>query len=868
MHSLVDMLPPISLWLAGAIAAAAVVMLLVMRRLFGPARTPARRRGLVVLRALVFVVLLAILANPVRVDESPGAVERAKVVYLLDASQSMALGGDRSRWEEGLDLIRRADELVPAQSQPERSIYRFGEGLAAVDGAGLGIGDWGLDRTQSPQSPISNPQSPIPSSVPGPTDADTQLAGALRGLVGRFGRSPPRAVVLFSDGQAREQPLVEEIARRYAALDVPIHTVPLGAADRHGDVAIVGLVAPVRVRKYSQQSVQVSVRSYGYDGRRTELTLSALPRDGQGVQRLLARLPITLTSGLQSFELPFQSGETPMRIQASIPPQPNEVSTANNTQTADVDVDRTKIRVLYLEGGDGGLEFRQRARYQVGGTSPNQTLRPNAADNVLSSPSYLPSAGQLPLPVALAEDPDIECNTLLVSGGAMRLMGSSATGAVPTTPAQLFAYDVLLVSDTPQSALEDSGLAWIDQWVADRGGGICMIGGPQSFAAGGWRGSPLEKMLPVALDAAAQDWEGGRSLVVFPAARQLAHPVWSIVSDEAANRRILADLPEFRGATRLGPAKPASTVLAVIGKGSGLGEWGLERAGPRQSPVPNPQPLIPVLLAGSYGKGRTMAMAVGLSSSWAAEWGATDQRSVPDNRYFAKFWRNVVYWLSENSSSGRRRLIATSDKIVYRPGETILLEAAAYDEAARETTECKVTLAVEPRSSSADTRSEYSPLRWPRELKRSGSDQGPHIAWSEELEMPRRAGRKGYALKLPITESASLVSQAPMIRLELSAFEGATLVDSTSLDIQVLDDPPELQNPLPNPRLLAAVAAASGGKVLTDADALSAMIRRLPNRVGPPRIEKTPLWSTAWLWGFLMATLTVEWLWRRRSGLA
>jgi uncharacterized membrane protein len=812
MQSLIDLIPPISLWLAGALAATVIALLLVMRRLFGPARAPARRRGLVALRALVLVLLLVILANPVRVDESPGPVERPKVVYLLDASRSMALGSERSRWEEGLELMRRADELVPPQSQPERSLYRFGEGLSAVESMEALTG-------RPDQGPAGSAKADSARPLPGPTDADTQLAGALRGLVGRFGRTPPRAVVLFSDGQAREQPLVEEIARRYAGLGVPIHAVPLGATDRKGDVAIVGMVAPVRVRKYSQQSVQVSVRSYGYDGRRTELILSALGRDG-GVERQLNRLPITLTSGLQSFHLAFQSGTAPMRIQAAIPLQPSEISTLNNSQTAEVDVDRTKIRVLYVEGGSPGYIIS----------------RDNSQGAV--------ARADLALSAALSEDPDIECNTLLVSGGSLRFLGSSATGAVPATPAQLFAYDVLLVSDAPQTALEDRGLAWIEQWVAERGAGLCMIGGPRSFASGGWRGSPLEKMLPVALDSADQDWEGGRRMTMLAAASQMAHPVWSIVSDPTYNRRILAALPEFSGASRLGPAKPASAVLAV----SSLG--------------PSEQGAAPVIAAGAYGKGRTVAVAASLSAPWATRWGESD------NRHFAKFWRNIVYWLSENSSSGRRRLIATSDKIVYRPGETILLEAAAYDEAASPTTGYKVTLTVEPRSSSADTHSEYSPLRWPRELKRSGSDQGPHVAWSEELEMPRRADQKGYALRLPITGSASVVSQAPLVRLELSALEGATLVDSTSLDVQVLDDPPELQNPMPNPKLLAGIAASSGGEVLADAPSLAAVIRRLPSRVGPPRVEKTPLWSTWWLWGFLMVTLTVEWFWRRRSGLA
>ena len=44
----------------------------------------------------------------------------------------------------------------------------------------------------------------------------------------------------------------------------------------------------------------------------------------------------------------------------------------------------------------------------------------------------------------------------------------------------------------------------VAQYVHDTGGGLVMIGGPQTFGAGGWEGSRLEKELPVTMEVPAQ----------------------------------------------------------------------------------------------------------------------------------------------------------------------------------------------------------------------------------------------------------------------------------------------------------------------------------------------------------------------------
>jgi hypothetical protein len=115
-----------------------------------------------------------------------------------------------------------------------------------------------------------------------------------------------------------------------------------------------------------------------------------------------------------------------------------------------------------------------------------------------------------------------------------------------------------------------------------------------------------------------------------------------------------------------------------------------------------------------------------------------------------------------------------------------------------------------------------------------------------------------------VTTSAS--SQA--IRLELTAYEDFTQVDSTSLDIQILHDPFEQQNPFPNHDLLRDVATSSGGKMLKSAEDLAGVLRRVPVNVGPPIEKRSPLWSNWWIIGLLLCLFTAEWCSRRSMGLA
>lgn len=805
----IDFLSPLALrWLVVFVAVGVVVCLLA-RRLVGPPAAIARRGGLVALRVLIVGGVLALLVNPVRVEESAGTIERPEVYYLLDTSQSMATRDKASRWEEAVQTIGAAAAAQNRGTAAARiSLFRFGERLAAIESEGAAADELG----------------PLLASVK-PDDADSRVVPALRQLSSRFGRSPPAAVVLFSDGRFRDADGIEAVAQHFARQKVPLHVVPVGQMARGGDIAVVAAVAPPRVRKFSTAEVQVFLRSFGYDGRRSEVRLESLGPDDEPTA-VLSRLPVTLRGGVQSVSLSFRSELEGGRMRISVAPEPDEVSGANNALPVEVGVDRTKIRVLYVEGSPEAMRpVRRGDRFEYRG--PHSDVQD-----------------------ALTADPDIECVTV-VARGLQRYrinaqQGLDTTRGFPDSVAELAAFDAILLSNVPREAFTDQELEWVEQWVSRRGGGLCMIGGENAFAAGGWGGSLLEQALPVSLRTGGATWLP-TPITVEPKIGDVPHPLWHLMADDRQNRAIVSAFPDFIGLNTALQTKPHLTTVLATAKT----DDGTER---------------PLLVAGQYGKGRTLAMAAATTAPWANEflvnWGSTDQPA------FSKFWRNAVYWLTENSSIGRRRLVLSADKRFYRPGETIALQAVAYDEGAARTTDYRIVAMIEPQSSLLDLDSPDSPVLWPGQLPRTSGEEGPCVAWGEEFELPRRPEQADYRLEMDVARMLASGKESQSLRVEVTAYEEDTQVDSTSVDLQILHDPFEQQNPFPDHPLLARLAAESGGQVLTTPDELADVLGDLDVKIGPPTLRKEPLWSRWPVLGMLLGLLTTEWLWRRSLGLA
>ena len=70
---------------------------------------------------------------------------------------------------------------------------------------------------------------------------------------------------------------------------------------------------------------------------------------------------------------------------------------------------------------------------------------------------------------------------------------------MPATAAEYRQYSVIILANVDAPALGEERLKILEQFVAD-GGGLVVLGGYWAFNRGGYKGSPLEAMLPVRFD--------------------------------------------------------------------------------------------------------------------------------------------------------------------------------------------------------------------------------------------------------------------------------------------------------------------------------------------------------------------------------
>lgn len=630
-----------------------------------------------------------------------------------------------------------------------------------------------------------------------PSDDATKLLEALDRLPSHFADRMPVGVVIFSDGRTTQTAGFEEIAAGYRRLGVPLHVYPVGDPVT-GDVAIENLTVPREAAAGTTVPVRVVVRSRGYAGQRAEVRIRLQSEPNRPP---LATLPITLRDDSQTHELRIEQRVAgPSQLLAEVPLLPGEAVAENNRVAFAIGARKQKVRVLYMEGTTQNNEYHW-------------------------------------VRDALVEDPNIECVAMLVNNqyAARQILYrlNDRRRGYPATREELFTYDVVICSDIARSAFTPQQIDWTVELVHKRGGGFAMVGGNTSFGAGYWDQTAWNNLIPVDMGGQANSAGRGTSWnfpfrVTVPKAAE-DHPIWRIVDDPAKNRQILARMPHFTGCNLVERLKPAALAL-------GYSDRPLPRVG-----------IMPVFSCETYGKGRTFAMAPDTTEDWGwhfeRNWGENG-----DNRYFRKFWRNVVLWLVENSAGANRRLRIETDKILYRPDEPIHVSARAYDDKLEETQRYRLIARLRPAGQSA-------PLQEALLSPRPGES-----AYQGDLTTPALS-------QLPLAPSGA--AAAPRrVPLDVFAYDGNRLAAQTTLDVQVLDDPIEYRDPSPDHTRLEQLARDSGGTILHSAEQLAGLLNTYQTAPGEVIVYKTSLWDHPALWLLLLALLTADWMLRRWWGLA
>jgi uncharacterized membrane protein len=637
-----------------------------------------------------------------------------------------------------------------------------------------------------------------------PDDDATQLLEALERLPSLFEEDVPQSVIVFSDGRATQSADLAEIAAAYRRLNIPIHVFPVGDPNASRDVAVQDVIAPRDALPGARVPIRVVLRSHGYDNQRAEVRIRTLADPGR---KPLASLGLTLKEGQQQQDLLIQHDPTAGKLVVEVPPLDGEATTENNAVPFQIGAARRKIRVIYMEG----------------------TIVPFDEYHWLRD--------------ALVEDPNIEClpivvNNQYIAQPTLHRVTDPSRG-YPTTHEELFTYDVIICSDINRTAFSQQQLDWTVELVAKRGGGFAMIGGVTSFGAGFWDQTVWNEMIPVDMSGEAsalgRGFLGGPFRVKVPPAAE-RHPIWRIVDDPVKNRRILNQMPPFIGTNFVERLKPAATALGYSDR-----------------PLSN-QGAMPIFSCEPFGRGRSFAMSTDTTVAWGSDF--ESQWGEPgDNRYFRKFWRNVIYWLAENSAGLDRRLRIETDKVVYHPGQPIKVRAHAFDDRLEETTRYRLVARLRP-----VTTGNPSSLPLPAVQEISLAARGADSVYTGELTTPALR-----SLPAAVADAGAPMRSAV---LEVSAYDQDQQLAQSLLDVQILDDPVEFQDPRPDAACLERLAQASGGRVLHDAKELAQLVSSYQTSPGEVVVHRSPLWDTPALWFVLVALLTLEWLLRRWWGLA
>ena len=75
-------------------------------------------------------------------------------------------------------------------------------------------------------------------------------------------------------------------------------------------------------------------------------------------------------------------------------------------------------------------------------------------------------------------------------------------------------YDAVILQNVPADAVSSRQQKMLARYVNDLGGGLIMIGGVDSFAAGGWTNSPVDRVLPVSCQIPSQTVLPSGALVI------------------------------------------------------------------------------------------------------------------------------------------------------------------------------------------------------------------------------------------------------------------------------------------------------------------------------------------------------------------
>lgn len=482
----------------------------------------------------------------------------SKLLLLIDASQSMSISDElnhQSRWEAVLRLlqsetIQSSLEQLQRDKKIEMVYYQGGADVAKFDPEGKADGE------------------------------RTNMGRWLNVLLKRHGTEPNlRGLVLLSDGADNDSQFsVIEEAKHWRGLHCPVQTFGLGspttAAKQHDIYFVPDKIfptpSPVPIK--SKLTVRGVVNAPGLEGGRVALRVLLNDKEVSPSPEWITLHKTADNEVSIVCDAPADPGE--YKVTLRIDPQPGEVSKLNNEISTYITATKEGISILWVEG-------KKR----------------------LESTFILKHA--------LSRDP------------RFRVYYAEKLNQAKPAPEQdrwfdfdKRRYDVIVLGDISPERLagDQPGMfAKLQELVRDRGTGLLMLGGYETFTRH-WQQHPeIARLLPVKMD---QEGQIPGPIKIRPTEAGFDHYIMRLADDPTENLRRWETLfTPLDGMTRLGTVRDTATVLAT-------------RSGQE-----------PLLVSQQFGAGRTLAF--GGDTTWKA-W----RRSYEAIDAYDRFWKRAMLWLA------------------------------------------------------------------------------------------------------------------------------------------------------------------------------------------------------------------------------
>jgi len=599
----------------------------------------------------------------------------------------------------------------------------------------------------------------------------SDLTAAVEETLDRYRHDAVAGIVVLSDGGDTSGRSLD--AGR--ATNARVFPIGIGSGALR-DRAVVNLTAGEAVLPGAAIDLSVTAVSRGFGNAPLGVRLSVNGRPAE-VRRVA---PATNGAPVHQVFTVSPPADQPTVYTVDVGAGGDEISADNNRRSVLVPPQVARRRLLIVEGAPGFEHtFLKRALAADGGLDVDSVVRKGQNDN--GQPTFFVQAG--------------ESRAAALSNG------------YPNTSDALFQYDAIVFGNVEADFFTRPQLDLTSRFVAERGGGLMVLGG-RSFERQGLTGTPLAEALPVDLTDRRNTTErvpdGGEGQVVNAPAVTIdgaLHPATRLASSSEASRKLWRSLPPLASVSLMGGPRPGAQVLAVTA-----------------SPGGEAHPLIAVQ---RYGQGRTMVFAGEASWRWRMLRPSTDTA-------YDTIWRQLVRWLAAPSPGP----VALPAMAVASPGD------------------------VEPIAVMVRNR-RFEPVPDATISLRVTDPDGATRAVVPTLQDPR-AGR--YVIPFRFDHGG-------VYRVDADARSGETPLGTATRYVLVGGTDVEMADLALNEPVLQRLAAATGGRYLqaSETDELRGLLR-----VGEadPATEMKDLWHNAWTLLGIMGLLAAEWVVRRRVGLA